>query len=85
MPAPDTLQERNRDLARKINEEAKSNPRSPYVGKFVGIANGRVVAVANDWDEVVRVLRQAEPDPAKTFCLEAGLDYDEVQGIWSLN
>ena len=78
------IPERNRELARAINKEAQANPNSPYAGKFVGIANGQVVSVTDDLDELVRNLRQAEPDPEKTFCLEAGLDYSAVQDIWSL-
>jgi ubiquinone biosynthesis protein UbiJ len=57
----------NRELARRINEEAKTNPQSPYVDKFVGIANGEVVVVADDLDDMARRLRQIEPDPTKTF------------------
>src|SRR5437660_7382293 len=30
----------NREVARKINEEALANPQSPYAGKFVDIVNG---------------------------------------------
>ncbi len=74
----------NRELARKINEEALRNPQSPYANKFVGIANGQVVVVADDPDELARRLRQAEPDPAKTFWVEASRDYDKVEYIWSL-
>jgi hypothetical protein len=86
-------QKLNRELARKINEEALRNPQSPYANKFVGIANGRVVVVADSLDEMGRVLRQielacrlrqAEPDPAKTFWVEASRDYDKVEYIWSL-
>jgi hypothetical protein len=76
------VQELNRELARKINEEARSSPYSPYQGKFVGITNGQVVAVANDLDELVGCLRQQGADLRHTFCLEVGLDYEEVQEIW---
>jgi hypothetical protein len=84
MSNPTTIQERNRQLARRINEEALANPNSPYNGKFIGIANGQLVVVADDLDEVVDRLRQVEPDPQKLFCIEAGIDYDEVVEIWSL-
>jgi len=83
MSAFASVENQNRELARQINEEARSNPASPYAGKFVGIANGQVVAVNDDMDEVVRLLRAVEPDPRKTFCIEAGLDYNQVQDIWS--
>jgi hypothetical protein len=38
-----SIREANRKLAREINHEARSNPQSAYSGKFVGIANGRVI------------------------------------------
>jgi Family of unknown function (DUF5678) len=82
MANPLTVQELNRELARKLLEEARNNPQSGYAGKFVGIANGQVVAVADNWNELARRLRQAEPDPAKTFGVEIGRDYDAVQEIW---
>lgn len=80
-----TIQELNRDLARRINAEARSNPQSPYVNKFVGIANGQVIVVTDDLDELARRLRQAEPDPSRTFGVEASRDYTEVHEIWGVN
>lgn len=79
-----TVQEQNRELARRINEEARANPNSPYAGKFVGIANGQVVVVSEELDEVGRCLKQVESDPQKCFSLEASRDYDEVHEIWSI-
>lgn len=79
-----TVQQLNRELAQKLVDEGRNNPRSVYSGKFVGIANGRVVAVADNWDELARRLRQMEPDAAKTFGVEVGRDYDEVEMIWVL-
>lgn len=83
MPPSSALQRSNRELARRINEEARTNPNSPYVGKFVGIANGQVVVVADNWREVSQRLRSIEPDPMKCFCIEASADYDAVHEIWS--
>ena len=83
MSTSNPVQQSNRDLARRINDEARRNPSSPYVGKFVGIANGQVIVVADSWREVSRRLRQIEPDPAKSFCIEASADYDAVHEIWS--
>lgn len=77
-----TIQEINQELAQKINEEARRNPLSSYAGKFVGIANGQVVTVANNLEDLVHQLSQIEPDPRRTLCLEAGLDYEAVQEIW---
>jgi len=34
---------------------------------------------------VVHELQRLESDPQKTFCLEAGLDYDRVQYIWGIH
>ncbi len=82
MTEVDAVRKQNEELARRINEEARANPHSPYAGKFVGLANGRVVATAANADEVIKQLRSVEPNPLKIFCWEAGLDYDEVQEIW---
>jgi hypothetical protein len=76
------VQEQNRTLARRINEEARADPASPYAGKKVGIANGQVVVVSDDWDDLASRLLQIEPDPRRTFCVEAGVDYDAVEEIW---
>jgi hypothetical protein len=79
-----TLPENN-ELARQINAEARSNPASPFAGKYVGIANGQVVVVADSWREVASRLREVEPDPAKCQCIEASADYDAVHEIWGLS
>jgi hypothetical protein len=84
MPTSTTVQDLNRELARMIIEEARDHPPSPYAGKFVGIASGRVVVVADNPDELAQQLRQAEPDPSKCFSLEVGADYGAVQEIWGL-
>jgi hypothetical protein len=76
------IQELNRQLAKKINDEARHNPQSPYAGKFVGISDGKVVVVADDVNELGRRLRQAKYNPRRTFGIEASRDYDEVEDIW---
>ena len=85
MSATNSVNDVDRDLARRINQDARSNPQSPYANKFVGIANGQVVAVADDLDEMTRLLRQAEADPRKCFWVEASRDYDEVHEICGFN
>ena len=82
MSSVQTVPDANRDLARRVNDEARSNPQSPYANKFVGIANGQVVVVADDLDAMVRRLRQIEPDPTKTYCVEASRDYSGIHEIW---
>jgi len=84
MTGVSSVAELNRELACRINAEARRDPQSPYANKFVGLANGQVVVVADDLDELALRLRQAEPDPRKTFWVEASRDYDEVVEIWSL-
>jgi hypothetical protein len=84
MANPNPILERNRELARQINEEALQNPNSPYVDKFVGIANGQVVVVADTAEEMSRRLRQIEPDLSKCFGVEASRDYSKVVEIWGL-
>lgn len=78
------VQQRNRELAQRINDEARTNSQSTYAGKFVGLANGQVVIVATSLEDVVQRLQQVEMDPQRTFCIEAGLDYEAVQHIWGL-
>jgi hypothetical protein len=72
----------NERLAQQINQEARHDPKSPYAGKLVGIANGQVVVVADSWREVAERLRQVEPDPAKCYCVDASADYERVEEIW---
>jgi hypothetical protein len=75
----------NRQLAQALMDEARRNPASHYAGKFVGIANGQIVAVADDWDELAQRRRQTVTDPTKTLSLEVGRDYAQVQEIWRLS
>jgi hypothetical protein len=79
-----TIQDLNRELARKINEEARRDPQSLFANKSVGIANGQVVVVANNLEGMVRRLRQIEPDPSKTFGIEASRDYSVVEEVWRM-
>jgi hypothetical protein len=84
MSASNSILELNRQLALKINEEARRDPHSPYAHKFVGIANGKVVVIADTLDEVFHRLRQLEPDNLKCFIVEASRDHDVVDEVWEL-
>ena len=66
----------------KLYEEAQRNSQCLYAGKKIGIANGQVVVVADEWDEVDRKLEQADSNPAHTFCIDMAQDYKTVQYIW---
>ena len=77
----DHIRDLNRELARKINEEARNNPASAYANRFVGIADGRVVVVADSFDEMIRRLRSVEPDQRRTFGVEASRDYGILEEV----
>ena len=76
------IREQNRQVAERINKEARSNPNSPYANKFVGLVNGQVVVIADNLDELGRRLDEIEPDPLKCFGVEASADYDRIEEIW---
>lgn len=76
-----TIEQLNRELADKVLAEARQNPRA-YPGKYVGIANGQVVVVTDDLDELDRRLDQVEPDSVKTCVIEPGLDLGKTHEIW---
>jgi hypothetical protein len=78
-------QKQNEELARQINREARASPDSPYAGKYVGIVRGQVVAVADTLDELMHLLDRIEPDPERSFCIEASADYDGPHYIWGPN
>ncbi|MGH7139146.1 MAG: hypothetical protein ACREHD_25650 [Pirellulales bacterium] len=82
MNSASDVRRHNEELAQQINRDARANPQSPYAGKFVGLANGQLIVVADSLEEVVQRLEEVEADPQRTFCIEAGLDYDAVQHIW---
>jgi Family of unknown function (DUF5678) len=76
------VQEQDSRLARAINQEARSNP--SYVGKFVAIAGGQVVAVGEQLDEVIAALKQVAPERGQGLVIEANADYDGPHEIWSI-
>jgi len=51
------------------------------MGKFVGIDNGQVVVVADNWDELARRLLETVEDPNTTLSLAVGADYDRAEMI----
>ena len=75
------IQTLNSDLAEQVQREARTDPKSRYSGKFVGIANGKVVLVCDDIDEVDRGLDEIEPDPRRVFIVDTSLDPNHVEYI----
>ena len=78
-----TVGEANDRLAREINREARQDSKSPYARKFVGIANGQVVAIADTLREVDLRLDEVESNPANCRIVDTIGDYETVQEIWS--
>lgn len=71
----------NERLARKVRREGQGDPNSPYANRFVGIANGKVVVIADSLNEVGRRLRQIEPDATKCFVVDVAADYTKVYEV----
>jgi hypothetical protein len=71
----------NERLAQKIRREAKENPNSPYANRFVGLANGRVVVIADSLGEMARQLRKIEPDASKRFGVDVAADYSRIEEV----
>lgn len=78
------IREANAVLGDQINREARSNPQSPYAGKWVGLANAKVVVVSEDLDEVDRVLDDIEPDSQRVFIVDTSRDPSQVEYIWEM-
>jgi hypothetical protein len=70
----------NERLARKIRREGK-DPKSPYANRFVGLANGQVVVIADSLTELSRQLRKIEPDPSRRYAVDVAADYSRVEEV----
>src|SRR5262249_49952230 len=75
------IQRLNKVLVRRINDEALADPSSPYAGKFVGIANGEVVVVADDRKTAFVQLGEIEPNNRRCCLFEASRDYTKVEYV----
>ncbi len=88
MSDADVTPDRDEELARRIHEEAQRDPNSPYAYKCVGIVNGQVVAVADDWDELECRLQEIDFDDPRQ-CLWVRIDpnthFGEENEIWGLH
>jgi hypothetical protein len=82
MSSLEEVQKVNRELAQRINDEARNDPNSPFAGKLVGIANGQVVVVTDDFQALYDRLAEIEPDHHRVFWVEAGHDPTKVEYIW---
>ena len=71
----------NERLARKVRREGQADPKSPYAKRFVGLANGKVVVIADTLTDASRQLRQIEPDSSRRFIVDVAADYDRVYEV----
>jgi hypothetical protein len=53
-------------------------------GKWVGLANGKVVIVSEDIDEVDQILDEIEPDKRRVFIVDTSRDPNEIEYIWEM-
>jgi hypothetical protein len=82
MTTVDKCESRDRELAKCINDDARTTPNSPYAHKYVGIAHGKVVAIADRLSNLMRLLDEAGVAREEVLCLEAGADYEGPHFIW---
>jgi hypothetical protein len=75
-----SIEELNRELGEQVLEDAKRFPQK-FAGRYVGIANEKVVVITDDLNEYVRRLKEVEPDPAKTYGVDLCYDYEKVYEI----
>ena len=75
-------QEKNLAIARQINRETRANPDSPYTGKYIGVWQQKVVAVADDLEDLEKQLDAAGDISNEAICIEASADYDRTYMIW---
>lgn len=83
MPPKFQVDEEDNRLAEAINREARSDPSSPYAGKYVAIVGGKVVAAGKRLEDVVAAFEKVVPDRNRGVIFEASADYDGAHGIWN--
>jgi hypothetical protein len=80
---PSAVQDLNRELARRLIEEARDDPQSPYAGKFVGTSP---TAASSPWRTTGMNWPGGCARPNRTRASRSawrwGADYDTVQEIW---
>ncbi|MBI3923227.1 MAG: hypothetical protein HY318_17535 [Armatimonadetes bacterium] len=77
-------QEHDLKVAAIINREARSDPLSPYRGKWVAVLRDQVVAVDDTLTEASHRLRSLEPDRNCGIIIEASADYEAEYEIWGV-
>ena len=78
-----SIEQLNRELGDQVLAEARRDPKA-YPHRFVGIANGKVVVCSDSLSDVVRRIKEIEPDPRKTYAIDIACDYSKVFEIWEV-
>jgi hypothetical protein len=62
--------ERNLRIAQAVRDQFAWNGQSFHEGEFVALLDGKIVAVKNNADDAIAVLRAFDPDPKKRMVVE---------------
>jgi hypothetical protein len=76
-------QQRNAVLAQQIHQDARTNPRSPYVGKWVALLHGQIAATADTMEEAIAQLEAQYPGQ-RAFLVDTDADPEIADEIWRL-
>lgn len=83
MVQPSENWQRSWEFALRLCRAARVDPASPYFGRFVGVAQGRVVTVADSFEDLSRQLDELGVAPGETVMVDTTFDYDNPIQIWS--
>lgn len=67
----------NFDAWKRLRRELEKE----YVGQFVGIVGGEVVAIAPTFEEIIARLSECEPNPSRRLVLRVGDKYPKNMPI----
>ena len=73
---PSDVQQKNLEVAQRINRETRANAASLYAGKTIGVWHEEVVAVGDTLDEVSKQLDALGDENLEAVCIQASVDYD---------
>lgn len=76
-------QQKNWQVALQISRETRADPDSPYHGKRIAVADEKIVASADDLDQLYQQLDLLDGDTSDCVIIEADLDYERTTMIWS--
>ncbi len=82
---PSDVQQKNLEIAQRINRETRANAASPYAGKYIGVWHEEVVAVGDTLDEVSKQLDALGDENLEAVCIQASVDYKKPVMLWGVN